>query len=263
MTTALSTMPAPSDRTAPDRIATPVRPLRFSTLTSVEFRKMTDTRSGRWLLVTILGLVGGVLVYKITQSRIDVAFGNYSRAATTVVAFLAPVIGLLAMTSEWTQRTALTTFTLAPRRLPVIAAKYVAAITLSLAVLAVALLMAAAATAIGGLIHGDASFAGAMGDIRTSLIIVVLQVTMAAAFGALAAQTAVALVAYLAAPTAWALVADGLQGVAPWFDVFTAYDQLSSSQPFDHLAQTLTAITVWVVVPSVVGIVRSLRREVK
>ena len=39
-------------------------------------------------------------------------------ASPTFVAFLAPLIGLLAMTSEWTQRTALTTFTLAPRRLP-------------------------------------------------------------------------------------------------------------------------------------------------
>ena len=87
--------------------------------------------------------------------------------------------------------------------------------------------MAAAATAIGGLIHGDASFAGLFGDVRSAAIIVVLQVTMAAAFGALAAQTAVALVAYLVAPLAWAILANGLlERVAPWFDVFAAYDQL-------------------------------------
>ena len=57
--------------------------------------------------------------------------------------------------------------------------------------------MAAAATAVGGLVHGDANFAGVPADVRAAVIIVVLQVTMAAAFGALAAQTAVALVAYL------------------------------------------------------------------
>ena len=259
MTTLTPTLPA----TAHTSVA-PIRPLRFSTLTSVELRKLTDTRSSRWLLLSILGLVSGVLVYKLTQSRIEVAFDNYSSGVTTVVAFLAPIIALLAMTSEWTERTALTTFTLAPRRLPVIAAKYVAAVTLSVAILAVGLVMAAAATAIGGLVHGDASFAGLLGDVRAAGIIVVLQVTMAAAFGALAAQTAVALVAYLVAPLAWAILANGLlERVAPWFDVFSAYDQLASGHPFDHLPQVLTAITIWVVVPSTLGVLRSLRREVK
>jgi hypothetical protein len=51
--------------------------------------------------------------------------------------------------------------------------------------------------------------------------------------------------------------------VAPWFDVFSAYDQLASGHPFDHLPQVLTAITIWAVVPSTLGVLRSLRREVK
>ncbi|MET0324179.1 MAG: ABC transporter permease [Ilumatobacteraceae bacterium] len=259
MTTTL-TPSRPSNPSA----AVPIRPLRFPTLTAVELRKMTDTRSGRWLLATIVGLVGAVLVYKMTQTKVDIAFDNYSLAATNVVAFLAPIIGLLAMTSEWTQRTALTTFTLAPRRLPVFAAKYVVAVGLSLAVLAVCLLMAAGATGLAGLVHDGASFTGSFDAVRSAVIIVVLQVTMAAAFGALAAQSVVALVAYLAAPTAWAIASDALFGeAAPWFDIFGAYDQLSSSQPFDHLAQTLTSITLWVIIPSVIGITRSLRREVK
>jgi ABC-2 type transport system permease protein len=259
MTTITPTLPAPAHADV-----TPIRPLRFSTLTSVELRKLTDTRSSRWLLLSIFGLVTGVLVYKLTQSRIEVGFDNYSSGVTTVVAFLAPIIALLAMTSEWTERTALTTFTLAPRRLPVIAAKYVAAVTLSVAILAVGLVMAAAATAVGGLIHGDASFANLLVDVRAAGIIVVLQVTMAAAFGALAAQTAVALVTYLVAPLAWAILANGLlERVAPWFDVFSAYNQLASGHPFDHLPQVLTAITIWVVVPATLGVLRSLRREVK
>ena len=131
MTTITPTLPA-----AAHTSVAPIRPLRFSTLTSVELRKLTDTRSSRWLLLSILGLVSGVLVYKLTQSRIEVAFDNYSSGVTTVVAFLAPIIALLAMTSEWTERTALTTFTLAPRRLPVIAAKYVAAVATTTVVVA-------------------------------------------------------------------------------------------------------------------------------
>jgi ABC-2 type transport system permease protein len=242
----------------------PIRPLSFSTLMSVETRKMTDTRSGRGVLGAIVGLAAVVVVWKLSHGSIEVSFDNYGGAVASIVAFLAPVVGLLAMTSEWTQRSALTTFTLAPRRLPVIAAKYVSAVVLSLGVLAAGVLLAIGATAVGGLVHGHAAYGGMLTDIRSYVIVVVLQVTMAAAFGALAAQTPVALVAYLVAPTAWAVVsAELLKGVSPWFDIFSAYDQLSSGQPFQHIAQSLTAITVWVVVPSAIGIARSLRKEVK
>ena len=254
--TLMPTAPALAD-------STPIRPLRFATLTAVEMRKMTDTRGSRWLLGMIVGLLGAVLTWKVAHGSVEVSVDNYGGATVSVLAFLVPVIGLLAMTSEWTQRTALTTFTLAPRRLPVIAAKFVAAMMLSLAIVAIGLLMAVGATAIGGLVHGDASYAGLLTDIRGAAIIVALQVTMAAAFGALAAHSAVALVAFLVAPTAWAAVSVELKGASAWFDVFGAYERLSSSQPFDHLAQTLTAVGVWVVVPSVLGVARSLRREVK
>lgn len=112
--------------TAPTLAAsTPIRPLRFSTLTAVEMRKMTDTRSGRWLLGMIIGLIGGVLAWKVAHASVEVSTDNYGGATVSILAFFVPVIGLLAMTSEWAQRTALTTFTLAPRRLPVIAAKFV------------------------------------------------------------------------------------------------------------------------------------------
>jgi hypothetical protein len=101
-------------------------------------------------------------------------------------------------------------------------------------------------------------------EIRSYVIIVILQVTMAAAFGALVQQTAVAIVAYLAAPIVWNAVSTVvLKGASEWFDIFSAYDRLSSTQPFHHIAHTLTAIAMWVVVPSALGVVRSLRREVK
>jgi hypothetical protein len=240
------------------------RPLRFSTITSVELRKMTDTRSGRWILFSILAVATGALAWKAAHPAIEVSFHNYGAAAATFVAFMAPVIGLLAMTSEWTQRTALSTFTLVPRRLPVIVAKYLASLVLALAVLAGALVLAAAFTAVGGAIHGRGSFEGTLGDVRSFAVIVVLQVTMATAFGLLAGHTPVALTAFLVAPTAWAAASSGLlQNVSPWFDVFSAYDRLASAQPLGHLAQTTTAIALWVVLPSALGIVRSVRREVK
>lgn len=245
-------------------VSDPIRPLRFLTLAKVELRKMTDTRSGRWVLASILAVSATVLGFRLTQSNVDPSFRTYGGAVATIIAFFAPIVGLLAMTSEWTQRSALTTFTLAPRRLPVLAAKYLSALIVSLGLFVAGVVMSLGATALGGLIHGGADYGSIATDVRGFAIIVVLQVTMAAAFGALAAQSAVALVAYFVAPTAFAALSSNLlHGASPWFDVFSAYDQLASEQPFHHLPQSLTAICLWVVLPSAIGIVRSLRREVK
>jgi ABC-type transport system involved in multi-copper enzyme maturation permease subunit len=266
-TTEGTTMNAPLLLDPPASLAThPIRPLRFSTILSVELRKATDTRSGRGLLALIGGLTVLVLGWKITHAGIETTFHSYSLASANAVAFLAPVIGLLALTSEWTQRTALTTLTLAPRRGPVIAAKFLSAIILSLGLVAIGMVLSFAGTALGGAVHsnGHASYSGWLGDIRSFAIIVVLQVVMACAFGALAGQTAVALVAFFVAPTVWAAVSSELlKGASPWFDIFQAYDQLSSDQPLQHITHSLTAVGIWVVLPAVVGIARTLRREVK
>jgi ABC-type transport system involved in multi-copper enzyme maturation permease subunit len=240
--------------------------VRFTTLLSVELRKSTDTRSGRAVLGLVAGLTAVVLAWKLTHPALDTSFHSIVLGAVSTVAFLAPVVGLMAMTSEWTQRTALTTFTLAPRRGPVIAAKFAAALVLSLALVVVGVVLSAGATLIGGAVHHHSGplFAGMGGDVRSFAVIVVLQVVMACAFGALAGQTAVALMAFLVAPMVWAAAAnDLLHGAAPWFDVFAAYDQLSSDQPLQHIGQSATAIGVWVVVPAVIGVGRALRREVK
>jgi ABC-type transport system involved in multi-copper enzyme maturation permease subunit len=241
-----------------------VRPLRFATLLDVELRKATDTRSGRALLATTLAAGVAVLVWKMTHADVETSFENYSAGMATMVAFLMPLVGLLAMTSEWTQRTALTTFTLAPRRLPVFAAKYAASLLLALGAVIAGLALAAGAVAIGGAVHGPAGFDGWLGDVRYAIVFVLLQVTMGAAFGALAANTTVALGAFLLAPTLWAIALDGaLRSVAPWLDIFEAYGRLSSDHPAEDLGRTLTAVAVWVVLPAAIGLARSLRREVK
>lgn len=241
-----------------------VRRLRFPTLLAVELRKMHDTRSGQALLATTVAASVGVLGWKVAHADITTSFDNYSRGVVTMIAVLTPLIGLLAMTSEWTQRTALSTFTLAPRRLPVIGAKYLASLVTSLVALGVGMALAAGACAIAGALHGPADFAGWAGDIRYAAIFVLLQVTMGAAFGALAANTPVALSLFLLAPTLWAMLADGpLRAVAGWFDIFEAYGRLSSDHPLDSAARTLTSVAVWIVLPAAVGLVRSLRREIK
>lgn len=243
----------------------PVRPQRMNAVIRAEFRKMTTTRSGPAVLLTAVGITVIALVWTLFQGdSVTVSWREYAQVMPVAGLVLA-VIGLLAMTSEWTQRTALTTFTLSPRRGRVLGAKFLAALTLSMIGLVVMVGLILGAAFLGGALTGqEVSFDGFGGDFRGLVILTVLQVTMAAGFGALAAQTAVAVAAYFAAPTFVSIIGfQLLHDNARWLDVFAAYDRLSSPDPWADGVQTLTSIAFWVVLPAAVGVWRSLTREVK
>jgi hypothetical protein len=238
----------------------------FARLVAVELRKSVDTRSGRWvlggmLLLSVLALGWGVW----HASEQPVALLSFVKDAEMPVALLLPVIGILAMTAEWSQRTALTTFTLSPRRVPVLIAKIAAALVLAVAVIALAGGLGVAATALGGAV-GDGSVDWAFGwrDAFGMVAFPGLNVLMGAGFGALIPVTGVAITGYFVAPTLFNILAGSvLKGTGDWFDVFGAFDRISGLQLNGKGAESLTAVAVWVVVPIVVGLWFSARREVK
>ncbi|SDO58433.1 hypothetical protein SAMN04515671_1404 [Nakamurella panacisegetis] len=251
--------------TTPVATTTRIAPQRFSALTRVEIWKMISTRSGLGVLGAVLFIVLAGTTWELfnTATR-PPSWQEYSGLLTAAGMAIA-MIGLLGMTAEWTQRTALTTFTLSPRRGRVLGAKFVASIALAAAATVAAELLILGGVAVGGLISGHtADYTGLGRGLTSFLIISMLQVTMAAGFGALSAQTAVAVAAYFVAPTIYSAAGPALLGSnSDWLDVFSAFDRLSSSTPFGHAAQSATSIAFWIVLPTVVGVVRSLKREVK
>src|SRR6059058_295421 len=110
----------------------------FATLTRVELRKTVDTRAGRVLLGLTLALSTTVLGYLVARGEAGgLSYGGWVRDAIFPVVLLLPVLGVLGMASEWTQRTVLTTFTATPRRARVLAAKLVASMLLGMAAVVV------------------------------------------------------------------------------------------------------------------------------
>ena len=90
-------------------------------------------------------------------ARADQMFGVFFERTVGTAGVLIPVLGILAVTSEWSQRTAVTTFALVPRRDRVIAAKLLAGLALALAAVGVCLAMSLAATALVPVVgHGGA-----------------------------------------------------------------------------------------------------------
>ena len=104
-----------------------VRPIPLLRVTRVELRKMFDTRSGFWLIasiaITAVLATAGVILF---ASNDELTYSTYIAAIRFPMAVILPMIAILAVTGEWTQRSGLTTFTLIPHRYRVISAKAIA-----------------------------------------------------------------------------------------------------------------------------------------
>src|SRR5262245_46682388 len=119
-------------------------------LSRVEGRKVLDTRAGLWLSIAIV--LGALASTSVAQATADspVMFDLLGNAGL-VVSGLVPILGILLVTSEWSQRTGLTTFALAPQRDRVIWAKVVASLAIGAAAAVACLVAALIAALIGGI----------------------------------------------------------------------------------------------------------------
>ena len=139
----------------------------FGRLVRVELRKMADTRAGRWLLISIGLLTLLVLIIQmavVLAQDIDVKFIDFLQGMNIPMAILLPILGVLSVTSEWSQRTAMVTFTLEPSRVRVIAAKFATMLVIAPAALVVGLVLAVFAN----LLYGHWSGSDAV-DIKPTL----------------------------------------------------------------------------------------------
>ena len=187
--------------------------------------------------------------------------------ATIPVGMLLPVVGILTMTAEWSQRTALVTFSLEPRRLRVLVAKSLAALLVTAAVLVVVAAATAVGLVIAGAVHGGPvtwsvsgrEFAGLLGTF-------VVFTLMGLAFGLVLGNSAVAIVLYYLIPmivaplSAW----DKARPVLQWVDPSAISQALTvpdaGAEVWQHGS---AAFAFWVILPLVAGTVLTLRREVK
>jgi len=99
-------------------------PIPMTRLVSVELRKMFDTRSGFWLMtsiaITALLATGAVILFAPDS---EITYNNFAAAIGVPMTIILPIMAILSVTSEWSQRNGLTTFTLVPHRGRVIWAK--------------------------------------------------------------------------------------------------------------------------------------------
>ena len=235
-------------------------------LTQVELRKMVDTRAGFWLLLSVGALtVIAVIVLMLVGDAQDHDLRDMLSVAVAPSSILLPVVGILLVSSEWSQRTALITFTLVPHRHRVLGAKLAAAVVLSVVALVVCLVVAVLGTAISapGLEH---SWSLPVGFLFQVAIFLTTSLITGVAFGALFLSSAPAIVLSFVLPLGWSAVGSipALEGTARWLD-----GSRSLSPMTEHLmsgtewARAGTTLAVWMALPLAIGLWRILRSEIR
>lgn len=234
-------------------------------LTGVELRKMVDTRAGFWVQLGVLALtVTFAILSAVIGHTADHTLHGIVTAAVWPAYALLPVVGILLVTSEWSQRTTLITFSLVPQRSRVLAAKLGAGVLLASAAVVVALGIAALVTAVAAPgIAGTWSLSGIV--LGQTLLLVVAAMVIGLAFGAALLSSAPAIVLSFALPLAWGALGNisALEGAARWLDSSRSFAPL-----VDHVmnatewARVGTTLVLWLLVPAAIGLWRIARSEV-
>jgi ABC-2 type transport system permease protein len=235
-------------------------------LTLVELRKMTDTRAGFWLLsITAFLTVAVVVLAGLTLDDRDRTLRDFLAIATVPISLLGPVVGILLVTSEWSQRTSLITFTLVPHRSRVLVAKLLAG--MSLAVIGIQLCLAAALLATAGFGGGaEDTWSLSAALIGQAGLSVAISMIAGIGFGAVLLASAPAIVLFFVLPTAWTALGQihALEGAAKWLDQGrTMEHMLERSLSGGEWARVGTSVALWVVLPVVLGFWRVKRNDVR
>lgn len=250
-------------------------PVPMGRLAGVELRKALDTRAGRWFTISILALVLLVMViYAFTAPDDAKGFGDFVGIAGAVLGYFLPILIIMLVTSETSQRTGLVTFTLEPRRPRVVVAKFIAGFALAAVVMVLAAVIAAVGTLIG-LAAGAESDWSVDGNLLFNGFVLAnaIGVLIGFAIATLLMNTPAAIVGYFAysliLPIAVGILGSlspGFADVAPWIEFNTAQTPLfmgDYTPTGEEWAQIAVSGTIWLVVPLAAGIARLLRIEFK
>ena len=131
-------------------------PIPMPRIIGVELRKMFDTRSGFWLMtsiaITALLATGAVILFAPDDA---ITYNSFAAAIGVPMTIILPIIAILSVTSEWSQRSGLTTFTLVPHRGRVVWAKAIAAVGIGVVSIVVAFAIGALGNMVGSAITGN------------------------------------------------------------------------------------------------------------
>jgi hypothetical protein len=249
------------------------QPIPVTRLVTIELRKMFDTRSGFWMLVSIgvLSVIatGAVLVFAPDSA---VTYESFATAIGFPMSVILPMIAILAVTSEWSQRSGLTTFTLVPSRGRVIGAKACATFAVGVGSMAVAFAVGALGNLVGSRLAGtdtvwDIPWSTAPQIVLGNLVGMAIGFTL----GVVLRSSAAAIVGYFVVSLVMPGILVLLAQVRSWFEELQPWIDWNETQVAlfegatdtgEEWAMLGSTTLIWIVLPLVVGLLSLRRSEV-
>jgi ABC-2 type transport system permease protein len=265
-TVALEQEVARTPRPAPARIP-------LSRIVSVELRKSFDTRAGFWLLasigITAVLATGAVLLFAPDD---ELTYDTFAGAIGFPMAVILPIIAVLSVTGEWSQRTGLTSFTLVPHRGRTILAKAIVAVSIGVASMLLAFAIGAIGNLVGPALLGtDRVWDDGFTTLGYIVLANVLGLLVGFMLGVLIRNSAGAIVAYFVysfvlPPLSMLLAMNQgwFKDLQPWVDFNFAQGNLFNGEMSgQQWAQLAVTGLFWLAIPLAVGVRAVLRSEVK
>jgi ABC-type transport system involved in multi-copper enzyme maturation permease subunit len=220
----------------------------------------------------VLVILTIALIITLVQTE-PVLFGDFISIAAYMMSWLLPFLAIMLVTSEWSQRSALVTFTLEPRRSRVVWAKLVATLLITVLNLVLAFGIALVCTAICELAQPElTSWDVSAGDQAGFFVTASLAMLGGFAIATLLLNTPASIVMFVVYRfvlpgvfAALAALSDWFAEVRPWIDFQWAQGdipewELSGTEAWSHL---IVSGLLWLALPLALGLWRILRAEVK
>ncbi|NGN92497.1 ABC transporter permease [Nocardioides sp. KC13] len=265
--------PEPAGPAAVRRRERPVpAPIPFGRIAGIELRKMFDTRSGFWLMASLvvlsLAATAATIIF-VDADNLD--YEGFASAWGIPMSVILPMIAVLAVTSEWSARSALTTFTLVPGRGRVIGAKAVVTALVGVAAIAVAALVGAVGyLGVATVMDLDPVWNLSFAELARVTLASEIGMFMGFMLGMLFRNSPAAIVAYFVYALVLPTVSSALASTntwwaehATWFDLNWATMNLYTEMTDKMWAQLGVAGLIWLIIPTLVGLRLVLRSEVK
>ena len=234
---------------------------------------MFDTRSGFWLIasIAITGLIATIATVAFAPDK-DLTYYNFAKAVGFPITVILPMVALLSITSEWSQRSGLTTFTYVPSRRRVVWAKTLSSVIVAVASMLFAFAVGAVGNVVGSTIAGTPTVWDlSVGHALTIVLGNLISLSIGTMLGMLLRSSAGGLVMYfvlvLLVPNLSGLLAasqDWYRHLQPWVDLPFAqtylFEGMHTGAQWAHVA---TTVGLWIVLPGIFGLRRVMRSEVK
>ncbi len=255
------------------RVRVAPKPIPFTRILGVELTKLFNTRSGFWLTASIgISAVLATAAVIVFAPPSDQTYDSFGAAIGIPMVVLLPIMAILSVTSEWSQRSGLTTFTLVPQRSRVIMAKMIVAVSVGAVSILVALAVGAIGNVVGAAIAGVDTVWDIPLDQAMSLVLAnVLGLLIGFMLGVLIRSSAGAIVAYFV----YGFVLTGLTmllaqsqqwfaDLQPWVDFNFAQGALfEGNLTGEQWANLGVSGVLWILLPLSIGLMMIRRSEVK